>query len=483
MSKEQYKQKTISVEIGDVLFDPIVLGGMSSIPQNNLKNTLLNSASPIFEELENIYRSGEELTPGQRIDLKIKIASLLAPYVKNLKDFEDITKDTGGYSSGAETHYCFLYQALHNNRSIQEIIDGYKAIDKIGKEIIKTGLKERYHGQFCRDFVTGMSHEVVNQDGETKYDNLNEVIRNNVIKDETGCKTEEDYNQADIRYNEQVLAEFRSSIQMTDAQFKYLEGLHVQTSDVGLATMFSKPSLGDPTITLSSSLKQHKIILNVKEEDGKLVLLGVKHKAVAGHYVENQNGEPQFVKDAEVEVDVDLSHLTNNKKEGEKEFLPLPSQKVTKIFTYTALHEEAEYSLPECLEHRTIDKAITNFVKQRIEEGKDAGDSAEVIQKKILANLVGESAIRQETSPELNKKIELYLKHETPDGITKIVQAVQALVRSFAQAKWISREEYKKQILEEEVGAIKDALKNSYRELRPSNAISARAVSKNIRQH
>ena len=297
-----------------------------------------------------------------------------------------------------------------------------------------------------------------------------------------------------------VIKELKEKYHLTEAQLQYIISEDNQRSNRGIATIFH-----DGTHNFAAKKDSLDVTFQVKKgSDGQFSLQAIEYKSIGGHY--NQS-DGSFIEDSKISLNVDISHLTDDKLEGF-----LPSQKVTKTVTYTPLHEDAEYSLPKCLEHRkvdsilkkaineqdypkinnimnngpaeVVDKVITNFIKQQIEKGKKAGGSAEIIQKEILGKLVGVGALRQESSPELNEKIELYIKHKTPDRLTKIVQSVKALVRSAAQAKWISREEYQKQRLEEEVGVIKDALKRSYSELRPSNArTSARTVSKDIRQH
>ena len=344
MSKDKaYKPKIIAIEIGDAMFDAKVHDGLKDIPekQSSLKKALLNSNNPIFKKFEDIYKSGAQLTDNDRDQLKAMIeveVALLSD--KDIEQFKNPETKTGSHSSDTSTHYCYMYQALHNGRSIEDIIQGYN------KNI---GLNDRFTKQFERDFINGMRHKVINQNGDIKYVDLNSDI-----KTEQEIKNTVDTNFVD---------EFRKKVHITDEQLQYLKAMHNQKSDAAFGVMLSVQE--DGQLASLSSIKDQETILNVEERDGELFLKGITHRCIAGHRATDENGETiqEIIGDAKVALYVDLSQLTGNRQPGEKEFLPIPSQKVTKILTYEPLNKESEYSLPDCLKHRTLDKVLAKAIE------------------------------------------------------------------------------------------------------------------------
>jgi hypothetical protein len=356
MSKEKkYKPKTVAIEIGDVGFDPLVQAKIEGIPeeQSALKKAILGFGGPIFEKFENIYKSSEALTGNDRTELKNMLADEIRLAGKDPKSYEDPKTETGGHSSELSSHYSFMYQALHNNHSIDDIVNGYDG---------KTGLNDRFQKQFERDFIHGTKNEIIHTNGERE--DLNATINTEQKFKLSYSEDLEEAKKTEIKDQiaKNFVKEFREKVEVTDEQMQYLIANHNQRANLACGTFFAIKKKGElPTLF---NITGQETILDVEEVNDKPVLKGVTYRCTAGHRVKDENGDDtkEIAGDAKISLYVDLSGLKANRQEGEKEFLPLPSKKVTQILTYEPLSQEFEYQLPECLQHRTLDKVMAQAI-------------------------------------------------------------------------------------------------------------------------
>lgn len=435
MSKEKkYKPKTIAIEIGDVGFDPLVQAKIGEIPeeQKALKKAILGFGGPIFEKFENIYQSGKALTDDDRAKLKDMLAEEIRLDGKDPEIYKNIDTPTGSHANELSTHYGFMYQVLHNNRSIEDIINGYSG---------KIGLNSRFQKQFERDFIHGMKNEIIHANGERE--NLNATINTEQRQKLSYSEDleEEQKDKIKIQIDENFVEEFRKKIQVTDEQMQYLIARHNQRNNAAFGTFFSVEKKGE-LITLFN-MKDQEIILDVEEVSDKLVLKGITYRWTAGHRALNEDGDQtkEIIADAKISLYVDLSGLKANRQEGEKEFLPLPSKKVTQILTYEPLSQEFEYQLPECLQHRTLDKVLAQAIEAQdrdkisfianTKEGKKELNKA--LENKIATqDRAGVEFIQQNFGKKLSKKnkafTDLYLNDKSTnrdDCLANIVNSYQ----------------------------------------------------------
>jgi hypothetical protein len=305
----------VTLDITAVMGRQSVVDRFDQIANEPLGRFFIETYSPILAEFENLYKQSPQLKiaciDGEQAELN-KIADDINKLLSQLGwnqqkiDQVDVTKANGD----TPTHLGFLRNAILKNKSLAEIVDGYT--DENYREI--KGLAYRFSEQFYKDFKR-MTIEVVDQNGEVIYENLS--------KEFTG----ED--------PEAINVFLKGTLNLSDEQLKFL------------VVRLNQRSIDSAGVAFMSGIqKERNNIFHVENNDGKLQLMFVEHKAVMQRNIETEDGDIIGKEDLnEVSYLIDVRNLIAN--DDGREFLALPTQNTFEVIYYKAFINEAIVTLPD----------------------------------------------------------------------------------------------------------------------------------------
>ncbi|KKB96309.1 Lipase (class 3), partial [Candidatus Arcanobacter lacustris] len=305
----------VTLDITAVMGRQSVVDRFDQIANEPLGRFFIETYSPILAEFENLYKKSPQLKiaciDGEQAELN-KIADDINKLLSQLGwnqqkiDQVDVTKANGD----TPTHLGFLRNAILKNKSLAEIVDGYT--DENYREI--KGLAHKFSEQFYKDFKR-MTIEVVDQNGEVIYENLS--------KEFTG----ED--------PEAINVFLKGTLNLSDEQLKFL------------VVRLNQRSIDSAGVAFMSGIqKERNNIFHVENNDGKLQLMFVEHKAVMQRNIETEDGDIIGKEDLnEVSYLIDVRNLIAN--DDGREFLALPTQNTFEVIYYKAFINEAIVTLPD----------------------------------------------------------------------------------------------------------------------------------------
>lgn len=461
MSKNKSLPDSLAIDMTEILDDEIVKQNFQKIDPA-MRIALGGSYNPILAKFESLCEDPKNDTTKNRKELSEDIRAYIKNKDPNNKISTDINKS---YENGAEGRLYFILQGIENNKSFMDIMSGYTH-----SEQYRPGVQQHFEDIFFTDF-NRIHPKVIDQNGKEIFANLH-----GDILDELG---EENYTFT--KYKEKL----KEKLNLSDKELQlYISRVH-QYSAAGTGLSFK------PTEMPLSELRRENIIHINTDSDGKIKFESFEHKYTTsklkmtdGIIIDEAIKTPYY--EMSNIVSISPSDKTFNKSSS------LPTQKLNETITYKPIDSEAHYNLSEHLKHRELDKVferalsdnnkekidhiihtlpnledkiqdklITALVKSEIQRTEGTPNREDKIQKNIVQKLIPNSEATA-TSPELNNKIRIYLKHKDPNDLTKIIQTVKAICKSAWKGKFISRKEYQTTRLKDEMDNIKKTLRRSY---------------------
>jgi hypothetical protein len=323
-----------TLDLSKVMKNQQVRENFSSI-NSILKTFLINTYSPILARLEKIYKTNSSLEGSdpelQEIATEIKLQlKELGWSDKNIKKYSDITEDISSSNSDTPTNFAFILQCIVNNKSVDEIINGYD-YDKP-----RLGLADRIKSQFNTDF-SRMKFCVKDQNEDIITENLNADILTKLSKaeKEPNC--------------DNLCEELKSALNLSDAQLKLIVSRYNQRSIQSASVAF-----------IPGAQKTREDIFYVEKlPDGSLKLKSLEHKAVMQDFNFALDGDIIGKFDLnQTRYIIDVSNL-DAMDAPNKSFLALPTQEVSEKLIYTPLHERGVYDLEDCFVNLAIKSTIS----------------------------------------------------------------------------------------------------------------------------
>ena len=320
----------------------------------NLRGFLIEGFNPILSRVEGLYNEqvGREYGAPYIKKGTEEVAEMITDFLSKIGETEklaqtDTDKIIGAGNSDIASHLAFTLQTIKQGKTIDDVMHGHSDMD--GKKC--SGLIERFNEQFYEKDFKRSNIIVIDQNGRTLTRNLSKDIYDAL--DQSGTES-----------SPQVVRDkLKEVTNISDEQLRLLISRMNQRSieSSGLAFVSSDSSATDIS-GMQGDVRgmqgARENIMYVTTDGDKITSVdGLESKSTLMRYT--RAGE--LLEDYTTSYKLDASNLVGRApfRRGGDDFVALPTQQLaSEKITFTAMHEDAAYSLPEALRRRATDVVV-----------------------------------------------------------------------------------------------------------------------------